>query len=245
MKKSLTLAISATMLMAGGDALAKDNQPPKPKGGRTKIGETENVNESDVTAARVAFENALDIYASGAGAEESKAKIMKFLDEEVSKMKTPQKKKEVIDVLRNKIDKKITQKSKKSKSNATEGAEKEQTGENSVTFESEKISGRVSVVEKPGGGDRLIFEANAFVSLKDFIAEGILKPNYWEFTRSQKKDSPVLRDRIESKVKTLYILVEAKKAAESQGKKELAEKIKKNITIQKTMIQKAYGDILV
>lgn len=261
-RKEMAVGLGSLIMLLSGAAAAQEG--PRKRADRAFDELDEEVEEAkvtleDVATARKSFDISLDLLPAS---PEAKDRIRKTLDETLSEIPDLEGKMETIGKFREQVEARLQKRETPAPAAepqkapgtaetiepaATPGgkAEKQEAGFKAVVvFSSEKASGRV-VEKKFSDGKKSLFvvEGEALVSIDDLVKAGLLKPDFIKFVKGF-KNIAMARTTVEARMRTLFLLQEAAKAAKAQGLTDVANDLYGQVESMKERIKKNMGDII-
>lgn len=262
-RREMAVGLGSLIMLLSGAAVAQEGSRKHAHEADDELDrevEEAKVTQEDVAVARKSFDIALDLLPSS---PEAKDRIRKTLDETLSEISDLEGKMETIGKFREQVEARLQkretppapaaeQKKSPEETGKSEPAEapavkekKEEKNTNAlVVFSSEKVSGKVVVKKSADGkGSLFVVEGEAPVSAEDLVKAGLLKADFIKYVTGSRNIS-LARSAVEARMRVLFLLQEAAKAARAQGQKEAADDLDRQVKDMKERIKKNTGDII-
>ena len=235
-RKNVAMGLGAVIMMLSGGALANEVRADQQAEDPSRVEQKKKVSMQDVHAAYKSFEDSLDFLTDN---PQLKTRVLGILDSSLKDLDNPSDQIEAIELFRKTVEQRAREKGM--------GARKreKQEGSESVEFQAGSASGTVRLEQTNSGETKVVLINEGRVGIRELINQGVLKPNFLEFTRGKNKASSMLITRIEAKTADLYKYMQAQKAAEEQGKSELARKLQREVDQKRRLIDRLFGDVLI
>lgn len=241
-REKVAIGLGALILSMSGAAAAQEGA--RKHAGRAddeldREVETAKVTPEDVAAARKFFDNTLDLLSVS---PEAKSNIRKALDATLSSIPDLEEQMTTIAVFREQVEARLQK--REAPAPTAEPKKEEKDTKALVVFSSEKASGRVVVKKSLDGKSGLfVVEGEAAVSEGDLVKVGLLKPDFIKYVKGF-KDIGLARTAVEARMRTLFLLQEAAKAAKAQGNAEAVVDLERQVKEMKERIKDKMGDIM-
>ncbi|MBI4427105.1 MAG: hypothetical protein HY569_01290 [Candidatus Magasanikbacteria bacterium] len=241
-REKVAIGLGALILSMSGAAAAQEGT--RKHAGRAddeldREVEAVKVTPEDVATARKFFDNTVDLLSVS---QEAKSNIRKALDATLSSIPDLEEQVKTITMFREQVEARLQK--KETSAPTTEPKKEEKDTRASVVFSSEKASGRVVAKHSLDGKQSLfVVEGETSVSEDDLVKVGLLKSDFKKYVKGF-KNIGLARTAVEARMRTLFLLQEAVKAAKAQGNAGAAADLERQIREMKERIKDKMGEII-